>query len=264
MSEEIKKTSEQVAEELKSNLDTLVKQWNEYTLDGDSIAAGKLSSKIDNLVKELQSAYEVTEFVKCRDSEDPMVTAVNDLTYATCRLQTKLDKETGITTMKIVDDAKFIKLQKLDEFCGGIGADTKWKYLAAKLHYALMVRTAKDIGVSVERTKQLHDCYAMEEIIRQTELPGKDPTSNKSLVKTIQTIVDAMLGEGCLNINGDAVKITSHDVQYMLHQYCTADRKSKKLKIVARADFYGILLKVCNTRINAEHYDLTGRDIKDR
>ena len=82
------------------------------------------------------------------------------------------------------------------------------------MNFLLTAQKAVDLGID---PKAVNDSYAMSEIAREFDM-GKNPTSKTNLLKTLQTVITAMLGE--------QYKATSHDVNFLMSVYSKKNRKA--------------------------------------
>lgn len=140
---------------------------------------------------------------------DPMLEAVKQLTFPTIKA---IEKKVGedkqkVPVMSVEDVEKPIDLLRLNKFVsGGIGKDKSWVHIVQKFNFLLTAQKAIDLGLD---PKEIDD-YAMSDIAKDINM-GKTPTSNTNILKTLQKVVDAMIGE--------EFKAVSHDVKFLLSIY---------------------------------------------
>jgi len=141
--------------------------------------------------------------------------------------------------------AGFLKNEGVDVLiCGGIGADPNWMHVAQKMNFLLTAQKAKDLGLDPAK---VNDSYAMSEIARQFEM-GKNPTSKTNLLKTLQMVVTAMVGDGH--------KATSHDVNFLLSVYSKKNRKALTVSCANHRNFRGYVMEVCHRIVTGKSYEL--------
>ena len=117
----------------------------------------------------------------------------------------------------------------------------------------MTAQKAVDLGVKPDRLKEIHDSYAMSEIAKQIDM-GKTPTSKTNILKTLQTIITAMLG--------DEVKATSHDVNYLMSVYSRKNRKALTVTCANHKYFRGYLAEICNHIVTGNPYDVDFKKAK--
>ncbi len=120
--------------------------------------------------------------------------------------------------------------------------DTDWQYTVAKFNQLLCMRVAQNLagGNTPEEKKKaekeaVHSIavsYFMKEQAKAIDL-GETPTSNRQLVKMLQSVIDAIMFED--NGNGkNKYTVNSHDVEYLLD--CYTKRGSKRLTVMVSKD----------------------------
>lgn len=211
--------------------------------------------KIEDDLSEVVNFYTATSKAECyknaKASDDAMKFAITTFFFPVIKVKEVKDKETGIVLRSIVDGERPIDLIDLHKKIGGIGANKSWLYRAQKLNYHLTIRAAQRVGAKVNS-----DAFIMHEVARELDM-GKNPCSNNQLIKTLQTTVDEMLGEG--------YKVTSHDVHYLVDCYANDNKKSKtSITAANHKTLVGYLKKVCYRILtNGKGYDVVQREIKE-
>lgn len=191
-------------------------------------------------------------YAEIKASDDPMKAAILRFFFPTIKVKEQKDKDTKLVIRSIVDAEKPIDLADLHKKIGGIGADPKWLYAGEKFNYHLTIRAAERVGATVKS-----DAFVMNDIAHQIEL-GKNPCSNTQMLKTLQGIIDMMLGEG--------FKATSHDVNYLVDCYANDNKKSKSsITLANHKTLRGYLKKICYRILtNGSGYDVEQREIKEK
>lgn len=187
-----------------------------------------------------------------KKSGNPMEYAVLHFFFPSIRVKETVDKDTKVVLREIVDVEKPIDLVNMhSKISGGIGADSKWFGAIQKFNYHLTLRAADRVGAKVNS-----DAMILNDIARAIEL-GKNPCSNTQMLKTLQGIVDMMLGEG--------YKVTSHDVNYLVDCYANDNRKSKtSITLANHKTLAGYLKKICHRILtNSTGYDVVQKEIKE-
>ena len=232
--------------ELKAKAEELLEKADSAETIAD---AKKFNQELEQTINEATSVSKQVAFDKCQASENPIHTAITEFYFPSIRVRTIKEKDTGVEFRSIVECDKPIDLGELHEKLSGIGADKNWIYITQKVNELLTLRVAKDLGASVKIEN-----YRMEETAKQIDL-GKSPTSNTNILKTLQTIVTAMLGEG--------YNATSHDVAYLKGVFFN-DNKGKKssVRVADHRTFRNYLKKVCYRILTNGNYEVESREIK--
>ena len=224
--------------ELKSSVDEQVKVFNDAVQNGRFEESTKADKAMTGTINEYTATVRDMCFEECKATDDPMLAAVKTLSYVTIGVKDEQKGDDKVPVRVIVDKERQIDLLKLDKFCGGIGADPNWMHVAQKMNFLLTAQKAKDLGLDPAK---VNDSYAMSEIARQFEM-GKNPTSKTNLLKTLQMVVTAMVGDG--------YKATSHDVNFLLSVYSKKNRKAN------HRNFRGYVMEVCHRIVTGKSYEL--------
>lgn len=192
---------------LRESVEEQVKTYNDAVQNGRFEESTKADKAMTDNINEYTATVRDMCFEECKATDDPMLAAVKTLSYVTIGVKDEQKGDDKVPVRVIVDKERQIDLLKLDKFCGGIGADPNWMHVAQKMNFLLTAQKAKDLGLDPAK---VNDSYAMSEIARQFEM-GKNPTSKTNLLKTLQMVVTAMVGDG--------YKATSHDVNFLLSVY---------------------------------------------
>lgn len=239
--------------ELRTKVDGFVKTYNEAYQSGKMEKAMKARTEAENNVNEYTRIVRDMCFEECKESGDPMRKAVEMLSFVTIALKdNKPKEEEKFAVLTVVDKEKPIDLEKLHKYCGTIGKDPQWLYKAQKLNFLMTCKVCEELGID---PKEVHDSYSMAEIAKQVDM-GKNPTSNTNLLKSMQTVVTAMLGEDC--------KATSHDVRFMDRSYARKGKKALSVACANHKTFFGIMAEVCHRIITpGAQYTVDYKKIKE-
>ena len=237
--------NESKLQELRSAAEELVSSYNSLMLDGKFKEAKEAEEKLTDVVNEYTSVARTICFDECKASDDAMLAAIKILTYQSINFRDEKIEDSKLTTRKIVDRDKAIDLRKLDKYCGGIGKDAKWAYMIEKFNMCLTAQKALDLGVSADELKKINDSYAMSAIAREINL-GKTPCSKSAMLKTLQGIINAMIGE--------EFKVTSHDVNYLLSIYAKKNRKALTVTCANHKYITQYIAEVCNHIVTGAPY----------
>ena len=243
------------------NLEEIRALANEYLKKSDECEDVKekaiIEEDLNTIVKDYAAESKAQTYAKINKAENPMHAAIITFFYPVIKVAEKKDGETGVITRSIEDAQKPIELGDLhkklkDLNSEGIGADKNWIYQVEKFNFHLTKRAADRVGAKVNT-----DAFVMHDIAKQIEL-GKNPCSNNQLLKTLQSIVTAMLGEG--------YKATSHDVNYLVDCYANDNRKSKtSIAAANHKTLRNYLKKVCYRILtNGKGYGVEQKEIKGK
>ena len=230
--------------ELKSSVDEQVKVFNDAVQNGRFEESTKADKAMTDTINEYTATVRDMCFEECKATDDPMLAAVKTLSYVTIGVKDEQKGDDKVPVRVIVDKERQIDLLKLDKFCGGIGADPNWMHVAQKMNFLLTAQKAKDLGLDPAK---VNDSYAMSEIARQFEM-GKNPTSRTNLLKTLQMVVTAMVGDG--------YKATSHDVNFLLSVYSKKNRKALTVSCANHRNFRVYVMEVCHRIFTCMSFEL--------
>ncbi len=239
---------------LRTEVEGLVSSYNEAYQAGKFEEAMKLSKAIEEKVNEYTSVVRDDCFEACKNSKDPMLTAVTLLSFVTIGVKDEQKGDDAIPVRIVVDKERQIDLFKLYKYCGekGIGADPKWLYMAEQLNMLLTAQKAQDLGLD---PKVVNDSFAMSNIAREIDL-GKSPTSKTNILKTLQSIITAMLGEG--------YKATSHDVNFLMSTYSKKNRKALTVTTANHKTLRGLLAEICHRIVTDKQYAVDYKAVKQQ
>lgn len=230
--------------QLKSEVEELVKSYNNAIQNGQFEESTKADAATTEKINEYTATVRDMCFADCKATEDPMLTAVRTLSYVTIGVKDEQKGDDKVPVRTVVDKERQIDLLKLDKYCGGIGHDPNWMHVAQKMNFLLTAQKATDLGID---PKKINDSYAMSEIARQFEM-GKNPTSKTNMLRTLQMVVTAMLGEG--------YKATSHDVNFLLSVYSKKNRKALTVSCANHRNFRGYVMEICHRIVTGKSYEL--------
>lgn len=248
MAEEKKVTTK---EELRAKAEELVLSYNDAVQTGDFNTAAKLNTEIEQAVNEYTSIAREECFKKLAATDDPMLAAVKELSFMTIRARDTKAGDEKIPVRVIEDSEKAIDLLKLHKSVkGGIGKDEKWAAMIEKLNFLLTAQKAVDLGIN---PKTVNDSYAMSDIARQIDM-GKTPTSKTNILKTVQSIVTAMIGE--------EYKAVSHDVNFLMSVYSRKNRKALTVSCANHKYMRQYMMEICHRIVEGKTYSLDYKQIK--
>lgn len=227
--------------ELFADAEGLVQKYNDLLQNGKIADANKVDTELADKIGEYTATVRSMAFDKCLESENPMLAAVKMLSFKSIAVKDEVPEGATLPVRKLVDVDRRIDLLKLDKYATskkgkGIGADSKWVHIVQKFNFCMTAQKCKDLGID---PKQVNDSYSMSEIARQFDM-GKNPTSNTQLLKTMRTVVAAMLGEEF------AKGVNSHDVNFLTSIYAKKTRKALTVSCANHKNFCGYIAEVCH------------------
>ena len=203
----------------------------------------KIEEDITKAVNEYTALARTMCFDACKNTPNPMLTAIQTLQFVTIAVRDEKIEDEKLSKRTIVEKNMNIDLVKLHKYCEGIGHDKDWYHLVQKMNYHLTLRQCERLDVD---PKSVKDSYLMSEVARSKDF-GKNPTSNTTLLKTLQTVITAMLGE--------QYKAKSHDVNYLVDIYCK--KKNGKALTVSVANhkyLVNYLAEICHRIVTDGRY----------
>lgn len=231
--------------ELRKVAENLVLSYNNAVQNGDFNEASKLNDAIEQAVNEYTAIARKECFDELKATKDPMLEAVKRLSFMTIRTKDTKVGDEKIPVRTIEDSEKTIDILKLHKECdGGIGKDAKWAAMIEKLNFLMTAQKAVDLGIN---PKEIHDSYAMGDIARQLDM-GKTPTSKTNILKTVQIIVTAMIGE--------EFKATSHDVAFLMSVYSRKNRKALTVSCANHKYMRQYMMEICHRIVEGKSYAL--------
>jgi hypothetical protein len=237
--------------ELRDKAGELVALYNEAMQGKKFNETVKLDGAITEVVNEYTSVVRDMCFAECKSTADPMLAAVEMLSFVTIGTKDEKKGDDAVPVRSIVEKERQIDLQKLHKFCGKIGADENWSHIAQKMNMLLTAQKCVDLGID---PKKVNDSYSMSEIARDFDM-GKTPTSKTNLLRTLQIVITAMLGEGH--------KATSHDVNYLLSVYARKNRAALTVTCSNHRYFRNYIAEVCHRIVTGKSYEVDFRAKKD-
>jgi len=129
-----------------------------------------------------------------------------------------------------------------------------WEYRTEKLAYMLTYRTLKNLGCSPESIEEFRHCYAIRDLAAREKM-GETPTSNKQLVKLVQSIVDQLVfmpDENGLN----AIKVINKDVEFLLSMFEKAGRGVGQVEVLKGNKVKDYIFAMCHMIVTGKAYEV--------
>lgn len=238
--------------ELREKVESLVKDFNDKLQNGDYENAAKLNSEIEENVNEYTSIARNECFDALAGTENPMLEAVKQLVFPTIRVRDTKQGDEKIPVRIVEDIERPIDLLKLHKHVGGdgIGADKNWAYTVEKFNLLMTAQKAVDLGID---PKDVHDSFAMSEISKAIDM-GKTPTSKTNLLKTLNMVVTAMIGE--------EYKAKSHDVNFLLSVYSRKNRKALTVTCANHKYMRQYMAEICHRIVTGKVYEIEFKKVR--
>lgn len=238
--------------ELREQAEAMVKDFNDHMQNGNYEEAAKLNEGIEQTVNEYTSIARSECFDALKACENPMIEAVKQLTFPTIRVKDTKQGDEKIPVRVVEDIERPIDLLKLHKHVGGdgIGADKNWAYMIEKFNMLMTAQKCQDLGIDA---KSVNDSYAMSEISKQIEM-GKTPTSKTNILKTLNMVVQAMIGE--------EYKAVSHDVNFLMSVYSRKNRKALTVTCANHKYMRQYMAEICHRIVLGKKYEVEYRQIR--
>lgn len=234
-------------EKISKALDTLCKEYNEELLN-ENPSVAKLA-KMDEDFKSLEADYiDVKQrlvFMDAQLADRPMRAAILKHTFPIRKHKVSFEgeKDSKIKICKIEDVTRPIDLLAFDTYMKGTASANKdWPHMVTKLTMLLTADVAQRLGLD---PKAVNDSFAMSDIARKIEL-GETPTSNTAMLKTVQSIVDAILYEENPETKKNVYRASSHDVAYLREIFSKKGKKELSVACAKPAFMRAIMADICH------------------
>ena len=237
--------------ELREQAENLCREYNANIQDGNFSEVSRLDGEIEQVVNEYTSLAREECFNALKATDNPMLEAVKQLTFPTIRARDTKQGDEKIPVRVVEEIERPIDLMKLHKATpGGIGADKEWGYKVEKLNFLLTAQKAKDLGIKV---KEVNDSFAMAEISKQIDM-GKNPTSKTNLLKTLNIVIQAMIGE--------EYKAVSHDVNFLMSVFSRKNRAALTVSCANHKYMRQYCAEICHRIVMGETYKIEFRRIR--
>jgi len=244
--------------EIKGRLVDLINRYNEALKAKNLDDMTAIEKAIRDEEAEFAAQSQNDLFSVCKRSESPILEGVRQYTYPILKHKTERDGEL-ITGMDLVDDReKQIDLVKLCKFCN---LPYLWAYKVEKAGELLCIRTAKELGMTLDEIKRISKTYRMASAAQEVELGGT-PTSNNQICKLLQKVIDDIIFEDDGN-GKNKYKVNSHDVAYLLMCYTKRGRKQLSVTVAKASFLHGLIVDVLHRIVCGLKYGLEYQMVKD-
>lgn len=226
--------------ETRAKLEENASKYNEAVRTKDTTQ--DIIKAIDAEKDELLGIYVATAREICYEelkaSDDPILEAAKKYEFDSISVKDIQDKDTGTITRTIVDTKKTIDLFTLHRYCKGIGKDSNWVYKLEKFNYLLAYKAVLGITKGDDqkaKLDKLKKTYAMDKVSRDIDM-GKTPTSNTQVLKALDALIAATLGEEYHGLSIDA--------KFLLEIYTKEGKGALNVVLPTHSRFCGKFLRV--------------------
>lgn len=228
-------------------------KYNEARNEKDLDAMEDAMDKIEKSVKDYANMARSLTIQECLATENPMVEATKRWAYKVIKAkEIRIDpmtKDTKLVIDTVVQPIDFLKIQKLTE--NAFGHDTRWVFMIEYFNRLMAIRRCEELGVD---STNLKNDYFMHEAAKSIDF-GKNPVCNKNILHTIQTIIDAMLGEG--------YAVEAFDVEAVITNYSKFSRKEAlKVALSGHKQLTDIFARICNRLVTGGSYEVEYKKAK--
>lgn len=251
------KEIEQKMAALSDEISTKVSEWNDAHSYDEHTLAGEIEKQIADKVSEYSTLAESKCFEELMGAENIMLAAAIKLRYNVIKVRdTKPDPKSKEVVKVVETSSVLIDPARLDKKVkGGIGANKEWSHMIERLNYLQTCRLAIELGLD---TAEISKTYAMKEEALKIEvlLSETDPTkydknaADEILMKDMQTVVNAMLGEG--------YTVAMTEAMYFVRSYAKKNNK-KSLQLVCsnHRTVRGTMLEICHKVVTGAEYSVS-------
>lgn len=223
----------------------------------DTATANEARAYSEDAVSRYNEVAKAETFAYCRNSSNPLVTAVTAFFFEGIKIKDTKNKETKTVTSEIVTTKRPIDLVALNKFCkpNGIGIDPTWINVAQyELYPIMMSRAAFDAGdVTLSNLLRKKDFYKIRGIAADIAA-GKTPISNTNIKKVLQDIVTKALGPNH--------PIKAIDTGLLMELFIRDDRSPIGVEAIGVNALIGVLKKIFfRILTGAPNYEVHSRSI---
>lgn len=211
---------------------------------------------VDKALNDYKSVRKSEAYAALVKSEHPMIEAAKQYSFDTLKIKT--DAETG--ELSLVGAEVVFNPEELEKKCGAspAGVDKNWIHKTERLNKHFVLKEYEESTNIKCNLSELDDSFYMHEIVKTKDL-GKNPTSNATITKLIQEVVNMMIGEG--------YKVTSHDFRFIAKKFVVKIKVSKSDKKIVyvcakHKDLYATMFALCAKLVNGWTYDISYETVK--
>lgn len=227
----------------------------------DPKALQKASEDLNDSLSEYKTLVKKERIYALLMTENPALSAAQEAVYMTVNVVD--DRPDGvkrsdmpIAPKKLVDVSTRYDLIDLHKsIVGGIGYDPNWAFMVEKWSYLMALRVASDIGVSADELNRIKASYDISDAAAGLDM-GKTPMSNTNLLKTLQKVITAIVGDG--------YKATSHDIRFACEAFAKHGKDVGTLQVSKVKGCRAIFLDILHHIVTGDEYAITGYKTKKK
>ena len=244
--------------EVRAKLDENASKYNEAVRTKETTADD--IKALDAEKDELLGIYVATAremcYEECKAASDPMLHAAKKYSFPCISVKDVQDKDTATVTRTIVDTKKVIDLFTLHRYCKGIGKNSNWVYMLERFNYLLTYKTVTDITAGDDqkaKLDKLKKTYAMDKVSKDIDM-GKTPTSNTQVLKQLDALIAATIGEEYHGLSIDA--------KFLLKIYTKEGKGALSVVTPTHSRFCGKFLRVLHRIVTNGTYEAEYKEEK--
>lgn len=219
----------------------------------------RIMHDLDEVVQKHNDLSMRQVYAKCRDTENPKLSAAKTRFFPAIRSSVKNNPATKMPEkVDILDYSGKIDLLKFCEFCG---IDTTWWTTVEAYSQFLALTKSKNLGVSEERQKYLIEKFKISDEAKKVDMTK---FSNSDMVSALQTVVDEMVFVPGRTEGMNALRVNNHDVEYVNNCITREGRNVCEVNFSDGKSFRRIVFNVCYRLAVNGVYSLGYKEIRAR
>ncbi len=241
-----KECAEKCAEKANATLETLKEALRTRDLDAYATTKKILNEQVQSLNKALCNVA----FAEFMAAENPYVAAIDRFSIDAYRIKEETSKEDGaILSVKLDKRQSRINLANFTSFAGTLSKD--WINKAAQLLSLLQLRETEVFALKPEDLAKKSYFFISA---AKRKMEGETPDSNTQIVRTLQSIIDELIGP--------TYRCTNHDIAFIQECAFQFDAKAKAgLKSMNEKAFQTVMLSVAYRCLKGETYKVKNQKL---
>ena len=233
-------------EKLEGEIRTLIKEYNDSVEFAEFKRMKKLDKEMTEKVKEYTGMAEAACFAELKKADNVMLAAVKKMTFETLKIvdETNDDDSTTRTLVTAVKDIDPLRLhRKTDD---GIGNDKNWWAMVERLNMLFTCEAATKLDLD---PKTVRDNIAMSESAAKLTLTEDEADTDELLLKDIQSVVNAMLGEG--------YEVPTVALNYLRAVHQKSGREAMSVVCSTHKGMRQYMMNVCHAAVTGKSFILS-------
>lgn len=218
------------------------------TRDLDAYATAK--TKLNEQVQDFNKALCNVAYAEFMEEENPYAAAIERFSVDSYRIKEATSKEDGtLRDVELDKRSSRINLAKFTSFAGTLSKD--WINKAAQLLSLLQLRETEVFALKPEELAKKSYFFISA---AKRKMEGETPDSNTQIVRTLQSIIDELIGP--------AYRCTNHDIAFIQECAFQFDAKAKAgLKSMNEKAFQTVMLSVAYRCLKGETYKVKNQKL---